>query len=110
MSHDISSQPANSFPSQIYEKNRRQENRNCEKSRKSARHPLSTFKINTCKSVSKQRTLSPCRMNTYEKPRGRGHQLPPIFAPPFYPDLREPTRLPRSSRANPSFPHHYRPK
>jgi len=37
-------------------------------------HPLcvSTFRINTCKSVSKQRTLTLFRMNTYEKPRGRG--------------------------------------
>src|SRR3984893_5607138 len=34
--------------------------------------PLSTFRINTCKSVSKQRTLSPSRMNTYAKTRGRG--------------------------------------
>src|SRR5258708_1862683 len=47
---------------------------------------LTTFRINTCKSVSKQRTLTPFRINTYEKPRGRGgtltktpvenHQLP----------------------------------
>jgi hypothetical protein len=37
-------------------------------------HPLSvsTFRMNTCKSVSKQRTLSPFRMNTYAKPGGRG--------------------------------------
>jgi|ERR1700730_23656 len=34
--------------------------------------PLSTFKINTCKSVSKQRTLSPCTMNTYAKTGGGG--------------------------------------
>ena len=34
--------------------------------------PLSTFRMNTCKSVSKQRTLSPFRMNTYAKTRGRG--------------------------------------
>jgi hypothetical protein len=33
---------------------------------------LSTFRINTCKSVSKQTTLSSFRINTYEKPRGRG--------------------------------------
>ena len=32
--------------------------------------PLTTFRINTCKSVSKQRTLTPFRMNTYEKPGG----------------------------------------
>src|SRR5260370_38332143 len=35
-----------------------------------------TFRINTCKSVSKQRTLSPSRMNTYEKTRGRGGTPP----------------------------------
>jgi len=29
--------------------------------------PLSTFKINTSKSVSKRRTLTPSRMNTYAK-------------------------------------------
>ena len=33
---------------------------------------LTTFRINTCKSVSKQTTLTAFRMNTYEKPRGRG--------------------------------------
>src|ERR1700719_1569661 len=37
--------------------------------------PLSTFRMNTCKSVSKQRTLTPSRMNTYAKPRGRGPLL-----------------------------------
>ena len=31
-----------------------------------------TFGINTCKSVSKQTTLTPFRINTYRKPRGRG--------------------------------------
>src|SRR5260221_1653929 len=30
------------------------------------------FKINTCRSVSKQRTLTPSRMNTYEKTGGGG--------------------------------------
>jgi len=34
--------------------------------------PLSTFRMNTCKSVSKQRTLSTSRMNTYAKTGGRG--------------------------------------
>src|SRR6266849_8434232 len=29
---------------------------------------LTTFRINTCKSVSKQTTLTTFRMNTYEKP------------------------------------------
>src|ERR1700676_1652952 len=33
---------------------------------------LNTFRINTCKSVSKQRTSSPFRINTYEIPGGRG--------------------------------------
>ncbi len=33
--------------------------------------PLSTFRINTCKSVSKQRTLTTFRMNTYAK-QGEG--------------------------------------
>jgi hypothetical protein len=31
-----------------------------------------SFRINTCKSVSKQRTLTPFRMNTYEKQGGGG--------------------------------------
>jgi hypothetical protein len=39
---------------------------------RSVRAAASTFKINTSKSVSKQATLTPFRMNTYEKPRGRG--------------------------------------
>src|SRR5216683_5482317 len=33
---------------------------------------LTTFRINTCKSVSKQRTLTPLGINTYEKHRGGG--------------------------------------
>jgi hypothetical protein len=33
---------------------------------------LSPFRINTCKSVSKQTTLSPFRINIYEKTRGWG--------------------------------------
>src|SRR6266403_2229173 len=36
--------------------------------------PLSTFRMNTCESVSKQRALSPFRMNTYAK-TGGGHTL-----------------------------------
>jgi hypothetical protein len=35
---------------------------------------LTTFRINTCKSVSKQSTLTPFRINTCEK-RGEGGQL-----------------------------------
>jgi hypothetical protein len=33
---------------------------------------VSPFRMNTCKSVSKQRTLTIFKMNTYEKARGRG--------------------------------------
>jgi hypothetical protein len=33
---------------------------------------VSTFRMNTYKSVSKQRTLTTCRMNTYAKPQGGG--------------------------------------
>src|SRR6267378_5271597 len=47
----------------------------------SARAPavrLSTFRMNTCKSVSKQRTLSPSRMNTCEK-TGGGASPGPLF-------------------------------
>jgi hypothetical protein len=37
------------------------------------RNPSSNlFRMNTCKSVSKQKTLTPSRMNTYEKHRGKG--------------------------------------
>ena len=36
------------------------------------RPQLTTFRINTCKSVSKQSTLTPFRMNTYEKQGGGG--------------------------------------
>src|SRR5216683_5688793 len=42
--------------------------------------PLSTFRMNTCESVSKQRTLSTSRMNTYAKTGGGGsHGSAPIF-------------------------------
>ena len=49
---------------------------------------LSTFKINTCKSVSKQRTLSSSRMNTYEKTGRGGHRdfVPCLFSPLLYPE------------------------
>ena len=39
---------------------------------RSVRAAISTFRINTCKTVSKQTTLSSFRINTCEKPRGRG--------------------------------------
>jgi hypothetical protein len=42
----------------------------CDESEKRAAPAPTTFRINTCKSVSKQRTLSPSRMNTYEKTGG----------------------------------------
>jgi hypothetical protein len=34
--------------------------------------PCKPFRMNTCRSVAKQRTLTPFRMNTYEKHRGVG--------------------------------------
>ena len=41
--------------------------------------PLTTFRINTCKSVSKQRTLTPSRINTY-KNTGEGYPCkPPVY-------------------------------
>src|SRR6266852_8767033 len=40
---------------------------------------LTTFRINTCKSVSKQRTLTPFRMNTCEKGGEGGSQNQPLF-------------------------------
>jgi len=45
--------------------------------------PLTTFRINTCKSVSKQRTLTTFRMNTYEKPGegGPSRALPTTHRP-----------------------------
>jgi hypothetical protein len=36
------------------------------------RSSISPFRMNTCKSVSKQTTLTPFRMNTYAKPGGEG--------------------------------------
>src|SRR5229473_4679177 len=36
------------------------------------RNASKPFRMNTCESVSKQRTLTTFRMNTYEKPRGGG--------------------------------------
>src|SRR6266851_4079434 len=53
---------------------------------------LTTFRINTCKSVSKRRTLTTFRINTYKKPRGGG-------AP-----TRSPLQLPASS-IQPPEPH-----
>src|SRR5229473_8417394 len=44
---------------------------------------LTIFRINTCKSVSKQMTLTPFRINTYGKHRGGGYICPPSHAPCF---------------------------
>src|ERR1700676_889159 len=40
---------------------------------------VTTFRMNTCKSVSKQSTLTTFRMNTYEKPRGGGPRHSPLL-------------------------------
>ena len=41
---------------------------------------ITSFRINTCKSVTKQKTLSTCTINTYAKPGGGGsHQLAPTM-------------------------------
>jgi hypothetical protein len=42
----------------------------CEGGHPSCRIPLTPFRMNTCKSVTKQTTLSPFRMNTYAKTGG----------------------------------------
>src|SRR5713226_4303153 len=45
---------------------------------------VSPFRINTCKSASKQTTLTPFRMNTYEKTGGGGiPSYRPILPLPF---------------------------
>ena len=52
---------------------------------------LTFFRINTCKSVSKQRTLTPFRMNTYEKHRegeGAREKEGANFAPSSYSPIR----------------------
>jgi len=52
---------------------------------------VTPFRINTCKSVSKQRTSTSFRMNTYEKTPGGGtSSLPPLLSslsPPLMPLL-----------------------
>ena len=45
------------------------------------RIPLTPFRMNTCRSVSKQRTLTTFRMNTYAKTGGGGYRLPPCSQP-----------------------------
>jgi hypothetical protein len=43
--------------------------------------PLSTFRMNTCESVSKQRTLTIFRMNTYVKRGEGGYRAKPCLVP-----------------------------
>jgi hypothetical protein len=52
---------------------------------------LSTFRINTCKSVSKQRTSTIFRINTCEKTGGGGYHLPQSrILPPYIGKKKEP--------------------
>jgi hypothetical protein len=66
-----------------------------------SRHPavLTTFRMNTCKSVSKQRTLIIFRMNTYAK-RGEGGEghLPNLASIPQF-AVHSPARLPCATLA-----------
>jgi hypothetical protein len=54
-----------------------------------AHSPLTTFRMNTCKSVSKQSTLTTFRMNTYEK-QGEGWGSPgaSLQSPAGWPSAR----------------------
>src|ERR1700719_3052017 len=45
--------------------------------------PLTTFRMNTCKNVSKQSTLTTFRMNTYEKRGGGGYRDSGFDYPPL---------------------------
>src|SRR5713101_655999 len=54
------------------------------------RSSISTFRMNTCKSVSKQTTLTPFRMNTYEKP-GEGGLINPPSRTEFHSQGRTPS-------------------
>src|SRR5229473_6362295 len=58
---------------------------------------LTTFRINTCKSVSKQTTLTPFRMNTYEKPGGGGYARQRNQQLPCSRLSQRPSYAPRSS-------------
>ena len=55
------------------------------------------FRINTCTSVSKQRTLSPFRMNTYAKPPGGEGALPPVCSYPADPRIGSASKWPRAA-------------
>src|SRR5713226_7587099 len=52
------------------------------RSRDAKRHAYKPFRMNTCESVSKQRTLTTFRINTYEKQGEGGPSLPPSHAKP----------------------------
>src|SRR5713226_5818056 len=56
------------------------------RSRDAKRHANKSFRMNTCESVSKQRTLTIFRINTYEKTGGRGYPTP--RAPSFRRHMR----------------------
>jgi hypothetical protein len=60
--------------------------------------PASTFRMNTCESVSKQRTLTTFRMNTYEK-QGEGGPLAHAITRNPGSLRRDPKKPPRFSRA-----------
>src|SRR3981189_744497 len=66
---------------------------------------LTTFRMNTCKSVSKQRTLSPFRMNTCEKPGGGGHMECGGLAAAFEDKATPPNTAPN---LRPSHPRRHR--
>jgi hypothetical protein len=52
-------------------------------SRRVSRPPLTTSRMNTCKSVSKQSTLTTFRINTYEKRGGGGYRDSGFAYPPL---------------------------
>jgi len=57
------------------------------------------FRMNTCESVSKQRTLTLFRMNTYAKPRGRGPLQRPLWCDPAVLTARDKSRASRPRAA-----------
>ncbi len=59
---------------------------------------LTTFRINTCKSASKQTTLSPFRINTYEKQGGGGRGVFVFFVTSLTPSFKTMQRLPYGGR------------
>jgi hypothetical protein len=98
---------------------------------KTSTHPRNSRRMNTCKSVSKQMSLTIFRMNTYVKTGGGGdgdipasHSIAPCYSstpnsaslqravnsarhsPLVYTELRGATRLPRASRGHFPRPNH----